>query len=148
MALASSFFELNQSGPKTLPTALPALHNEMTRDLRDESTFAARILYQSFIEVLVHKSITHVVVMECYGRRDLRKFLNFHSFRWCVALPLTGFGGPSLDPGIYAYYIQRNESSAKNQVYLGAQLLHALHRRHHSSFFWQVLLTAWRYQAG
>lgn len=47
LRVASSCFELNQSGPKTLPTALPALHNEMTRDLRDESTFAARILYHS-----------------------------------------------------------------------------------------------------
>lgn len=38
----------------------------------------------SFIEVVEHKSIKHIV-MEFCGMGDLRKFLDFHLDLWCVA---------------------------------------------------------------
>jgi hypothetical protein len=60
-------------------------------------------------------------VMEYCGRGDLRMFLNFHLELWCVALLLTSRYTPRLQPGCYAcYYIQRNRSRVKNQVYLRA----------------------------
>jgi serine/threonine protein kinase len=52
----------------------------------------------SFIDVVEHKSVKHVVMEYC-GRGDLRKFLNFHLELWCVALLLTSRYTPRLQPG-------------------------------------------------
>lgn len=93
-------------------------------DLLEEEIYALSQLSHpnvvSFIEVVEHKSVKHVVMEYC-GRGDLRKFLNFHLELWCVALLLTSRYTPRLQPGCYAYYyIQRNRSRVKNQVYLRA----------------------------
>ncbi|GFZ44316.1 hypothetical protein JCM24511_02038 [Saitozyma sp. JCM 24511] len=87
-------------------------------DLLDEEIYALRQLSHpnivSFIEVVEHKSVKHVVMEYC-GRGDLKKFLNFY-LELCATIP---------------------ESRIKSIV---VQLLLALHHCHHSFFGeWSLL---------
>ncbi|RSH94130.1 G2-specific serine/threonine protein kinase [Saitozyma podzolica] len=87
-------------------------------DLLEEEIYALSQLSHpnvvSFIEVVEHKSVKHVVMEYC-GRGDLRKFLNFH-LELCATVP---------------------ESRIKS---IFVQLLLALHHCHHSFFGeWSLL---------
>ncbi|RSH80708.1 G2-specific serine/threonine protein kinase [Saitozyma podzolica] len=87
-------------------------------DLLEEEIYALSQLSHpnivSFIEVVEHKSVKHIVMEYC-GRGDLRKFLNFH-LELCATVP---------------------ESRIKS---IFVQLLLALHHCHHSFFGeWSLL---------